>query len=89
MRALAACIGAEEKTDAESALNYAALRRVASPVLIVTGDRDTIAGDPQPLQGWFRDARVALLEGVDHVSLPADARFHQAVEDFLATAAEE
>lgn len=89
LRALAACIGAEETTDAESALDYAALRRVASPVLIVTGDRDTIAGDPQPLQGWFRDARVALLEGVDHVSLPADARFHQAVEDFLATAAEE
>ncbi|MGZ6253903.1 MAG: alpha/beta fold hydrolase [Candidatus Binataceae bacterium] len=89
LRALAACIGAEETTDAESALDYEALRHAASPVLIATGDRDTIAGDPQPLKGWFRDARVALLEGADHVSLPADARFHQAVEDFLATAAEE
>lgn len=89
LRALAACIGAEETTDAESAIDYQALRHAASPVLIVTGDRDTIAGDPHPLKRWFRDARVALLEGADHVSLPADTRFHQAVEDFLANAAEE
>ncbi len=84
LRALAACIGAEETTDAESALDYDVLRRVAAPVLIATGDKDTIAGDPRPLKGWFRDARVVLLEGGDHVTVPADPRFHQAVEDFLA-----
>jgi pimeloyl-ACP methyl ester carboxylesterase len=84
LRALAACIGAEETTDAESALDYDVLRRGASPVLIATGDKDTIAGDPRPLAGWFRDARVVLLEGGDHVTVPADPRFHQAVEDFLA-----
>jgi pimeloyl-ACP methyl ester carboxylesterase len=85
LRALAACIGAEETTDAESALDYDMLRRASAPVLIATGDKDVIAGDPRPLKGWFRGARVALLEGADHVSVAADPRFHQAVEDFLAT----
>ena len=33
LRALAACIGAEETTDAAVAIDYAALRRVAPPVL--------------------------------------------------------
>ena len=85
LRALAACIGAEETTDAESALDYDVLQRVAPPVLIATGDKDTIAGDPRPLAGWFSDARVVLIEGGDHVTVPPDPRFHQAVEDFLAT----
>jgi len=88
LRALAACIGAEETTDAESVLDHEALRRATQPVLIATGDKDAIAGDPRPLAGWFRDARVALLEGADHVTLPADLRFHQAVEDFLAAVPE-
>jgi pimeloyl-ACP methyl ester carboxylesterase len=88
LRALAACIGAEETTDSESVLDHEKLRRAAQPVLIATGDKDAIAGDPRPLAGWFRDARVALLEGADHVTLPADPRFHQAVEGFLAAVPE-
>jgi pimeloyl-ACP methyl ester carboxylesterase len=88
LRALAACIGAEETTDAAATINHGVLKRAATPVLIATGDKDVIAGDPRPLAGWFRDARVVLLEGCDHVTLPADLRFHQAVEDFLATVPE-
>jgi pimeloyl-ACP methyl ester carboxylesterase len=88
LRALAACIGAEETTDAASTIDYGALGRAAAPVLIATGDKDVIAGDPRPLAGWFRDARVVLLEGGEHTTLPADPRFHQAVEDFLATVPE-
>jgi pimeloyl-ACP methyl ester carboxylesterase len=88
LRALAACIGAEETTDAESALDYDQLRRAALPVLIATGDKDTIAGDPRPLAGWFSNARVVVLDGADHVTGPADPRFHQVVEDFLATVPE-
>jgi pimeloyl-ACP methyl ester carboxylesterase len=88
LRALAACIGAEETTDAAVAIDYAALRRVAPPVMIATGDRDVIAGDPRPLTGWFRDARVVLLEGGEHTTLLADPRFHQAVEDFFTTTLE-
>jgi pimeloyl-ACP methyl ester carboxylesterase len=86
LRALAACIGAEETTDAESALDFDRLRRASLPVMVVTGDKDTIAGDPRPLTRWFADARTVVLEGCDHVSLPADPRFHQALEDFLAKA---
>jgi len=88
LRALAACIGAEETTDAAAAIDYDALARVAAPVLIATGDKDIIAGDPRPLAGWFRDACVVLLEGGEHTTVPADPRFHQAVEDFLATVPE-
>lgn len=88
LRALAACIGAEETTDAAATIDYAALRRVTAPVLIATGDKDVIAGDPRPLTGWFGDARVALLEGGDHVTVPADPRFHQAVEDFFSAVPE-
>jgi pimeloyl-ACP methyl ester carboxylesterase len=88
LRALAACIGAEETTDAESTLDYDVLRRVAAPALIATGDKDTIAGDPRPMAGWFQDTRVVVLAGGDHVTVPADPRFHQAVEDFLATVAD-
>jgi pimeloyl-ACP methyl ester carboxylesterase len=84
LRALAACISAEETTDAASTIDYGALGRAAAQVLIATGDKDVIAGDPRPLTGWFRDARVVLLEGGEHTTLPADPRFHQAVEDFLA-----
>ncbi len=85
LRALAACIGAEETTDAESTLDFDALRRSAVPVLVATGDRDAIAGDPRPLRAWFGNARVVVLEGADHVSAPADPRFQDAVEEFLAT----
>ena len=85
LRALAACIGAEETTDANSQLDHEALRRASLPVLIATGDKDTIAGDPRPLAAWFRDSRVVVLDGADHVTAQADPRFHQAVEDFLAT----
>ncbi len=88
LRARAACIGAEETTDAASTLDYDALRRAAAPVLIATGDKDVIPGDPRPLAGWFRDARVVLLEGGEHTTVPADPRFHQAVEDFLAAVSE-
>ncbi len=88
LRALAACIGAEETTDAESTLDFAALRRSALPVLVATGDRDTIAGDPRPLEAWFGNARVVVLEGADHVSVPADPRFQAAVEDFLSSVPE-
>jgi pimeloyl-ACP methyl ester carboxylesterase len=58
---------------------------VTGPVLIATGDKDVIAGDPRPLAGWFRDARVVLLEGGEHTTVPASPLFHQSVEDFLAT----
>jgi pimeloyl-ACP methyl ester carboxylesterase len=84
LRALAAYIRAEETSDAEAAVDFAALGRLTIPVMVATGDRDVIAGDPRPLAGWFRDARIAVIEGGDHVSVPADARFHQVVEDFLA-----
>ncbi|HZO82893.1 MAG TPA: alpha/beta hydrolase [Candidatus Binataceae bacterium] len=84
LRALAAYISAEETTDAEASVDFAALARLRIPVMVATGDRDAIAGDPRPLAGWFPDARIELIEGGDHVSVPADVRFQQAVERFIA-----
>lgn len=88
LRALAAYISAEETTDAEAAIDFAALARLAIPVMVATGERDVFAGDPRPLAGWFRDVRIELIAGGDHVSVPADPRFHQAVENFLASLGE-
>ncbi len=85
LRALAAYISAEETTDAEASIDFAALARLTIPVMVATGERDVIAGDPRPLAGWFPEARIRLIEGGDHVSIPADPRFHQAVEEFLAS----
>lgn len=85
LRALAAYIDAEETSDAGASVDFAALSRLTIPVMVATGDRDFIAGDPRPLAGWFPDVRITLIEGADHVSVPADPRFHQAVEAFLAS----
>jgi pimeloyl-ACP methyl ester carboxylesterase len=88
LRALAAYISAEETTASAAKIDFAALRRVKTPVLVATADNDPIAGDPRPLESWFRHVRVAVIEGGDHASLAADQRFQRIVEDFFASAAD-
>ena len=88
LRALAAYIAAEETTDSAATIDFAALKRVTTPVLVVTVEDDFIAGDPRPLKGWFRDARVIVIEGSDHASLAANQRFQQAVEEFFVSLAD-
>jgi pimeloyl-ACP methyl ester carboxylesterase len=88
LRALAAYIAAEETTDSTATIDFAALKRVRSPVLVVAAENDSICGDPRPLTQWFHDVRVIVIDGSDHASLAGDERFQQAVEEFLASVAD-
>ncbi len=81
LRALAACMGAEEVMR-----DLSALPRVRTPVLFLTGTRDRLVGDPRAMSAFFEDSRVVEIEGGDHLSAPTDPRFHQAIGEFFAHA---
>ncbi len=77
-RALAACLrrtnpplGAEE------------LARVRCPVLVVVGDRDTIALPPDPLLDALPDARLVTVKGADHLGTMKGFGFLDAALGFL------
>ena len=60
----------------------APLDEVLGPVLIVVGERDTLAGDPVPLAAAFTDARVQRVPG-DHLSAVVSPEFAAAAVRFL------
>lgn len=76
--ALAACgEGRGEGSDPDDFL------RLAMPVLVATGSRDDIAGDPQVLADAIPGARAVSLPACDHFSAIPHALFKAAVFDFL------
>lgn len=60
----------------------APLDQVRVPVLVVVGDRDTLAGDPERLAASLPDARVEIVPG-DHLSAVVSPKFAEAVTRFL------
>ncbi len=78
LKALAACIGAEENIP-----DLAKLPRIEAPVMFLSGTRDRIVGDPSTMVPHFSVARVARIEGGDHVGAPADPAFHRAIAEFF------
>jgi pimeloyl-ACP methyl ester carboxylesterase len=81
LKALAACMGAEEGFR-----DLSTLPRVRIPVLFLVGSRDRLVGDPHAMSAFFEDSRVVRIDGSDHVRSPTDERFHQAIGDFFAHA---
>ncbi len=81
LKALAACMGAEE-----GVLDFSTRPRIAVPVLFLSGSRDRLIGDPRATSVFFEHARVVQIENGDHVSSPTDPRFHEAIGDFFAHA---
>jgi pimeloyl-ACP methyl ester carboxylesterase len=76
--ALAACgEGRGERVD------RADFARLTMPVLVVSGARDEIAGDPQTLADAIPGARAVSLPACDHFSAIPHALFKAAVFDFL------
>ncbi|MDQ7908569.1 alpha/beta hydrolase [Phytohabitans sp. ZYX-F-186] len=63
-------------------LGFAALARIACPVLVVIGDRDFV-GPADPLVAALPDARLVVLPGLDHYGTTADPRAVEAVLRFL------
>jgi pimeloyl-ACP methyl ester carboxylesterase len=76
--ALAAC--AEGRGEAISRGDLAGL---AIPTVVIAGERDTIAGDPQALADAVPGARSVSLPACDHFSAIPHALFKAAVFDFL------
>jgi len=76
--ALAACgEGGGERADPDDFL------RLTMPVLVATGSRDEIAGDPQVLADAIPGARAVAIPACDHFSVIPHALFKAAVFDFL------
>jgi pimeloyl-ACP methyl ester carboxylesterase len=77
-RALAAFTEAANPT-----LDREALERLPMPVLVVAGQRDQGAGDPEGLARIFPDGKGVTIPGCDHFSAIPHALTKAAVFDFL------
>ncbi len=78
-RALAACWRRPIR-----ALHPNDLGRVTVATLLVVGERDTVAGDPQPLARAMPRARVVRIAGKDHMNAVGAKEHRTAVGEFLA-----
>jgi pimeloyl-ACP methyl ester carboxylesterase len=77
-RALAACWRRSIRV-----LDPSALGAVSTPTLLVVGDRDAVAGDPEPLARAMKQARVVRLAGKDHMNAVGAKEHRAAVLAFL------
>jgi pimeloyl-ACP methyl ester carboxylesterase len=78
LRALAACIRGSRQT-----LTRAEVAKIAVPVLVAVGTKDTIAGSPQTLAALIPGARALDIPDRDHMLAVGDKVFKAAVLDFL------
>lgn len=67
----------------QSVIDRAELARIALPVLIVSGELDTLVGSPDELAAAVPGARLEKIPGRDHLSVVLDPRFKDVVVDFL------
>ncbi|MFN3625594.1 MAG: alpha/beta fold hydrolase, partial [Hyphomicrobium sp.] len=79
LKALAACI-----RSSRAPITAEALGKLASPVLVVVGERDVIGGSAAGLAALIPDARAVELPDRDHMKAVGDKGFKQAVVEFLA-----
>jgi pimeloyl-ACP methyl ester carboxylesterase len=69
-------------------LDAADLAAVTLPSLYTVGDRDSVAGDPEPLAAAMRRAKVVRLTGKDHMNAVGAKQHREAVLAFLAELAD-
>ena len=77
-RALAACIRGSRQT-----LSRAELGRVAVPLLVAVGTKDTVAGSPDALAALIPRAQSLAIPGRDHMLAVGDKIFKAGVLSFL------
>jgi pimeloyl-ACP methyl ester carboxylesterase len=77
--ALAACI-----RSSRVKIRPEALAKVTSPVLVVAGDQDELAGDIKPLVDAIPAARGVVLQNRNHMTAVGDLTYKQEVVSFLA-----
>ena len=78
LKALAACMGAGRGVSDGSDL-----RKIALPMLIVNGDKDTTVGSPDELAAAIPGARLIKIPERDHLTVVGDQRFRDAAVAFL------
>jgi len=78
LTALAACM-----RGLRSAVDAAELATVRTPVMIVTGARDELVGDPSRLATLIPGAQLVVVPDRDHLSTVGDRRYKEAVLHFL------
>lgn len=79
LRALAACMrGMHHSVDASD------LDMIATPLLVVVGENDTLVGDPQRLVARIAGAELVTIPKRDHLSTVADRRYKEAALRFFA-----
>lgn len=64
-------------------LDQDAMRALPMPVLVVAGDRDDLAGDPEALARLFPYGKAVTLRGCDHFNAIPHAALKATVFDFL------
>lgn len=79
LKALAACIRSSRVKISSDMLG-----QVEAPVLVAVGDKDTIAGRPEPLAHVLPRGEVLVIPGRDHMRATGDKAFKQGVLEFLA-----
>jgi pimeloyl-ACP methyl ester carboxylesterase len=79
LKALAACMLRPRRS-----LNAQDLVHVRNRVLVITGERDTISGPPEPLAALFPRGECALIPGRDHMTAVGDKAYKASVLEFLA-----
>lgn len=78
LRALAACLRGSRQP-----LRRDALARMAVPVLVAAGSKDTIAGSPQELAALMPGARALVIPDRDHMLAVGDRVFKADALEFL------
>ena len=74
------------RRPANPALTMDALGRIHAPVLLVNGDRDTLALPDERLRAALPDLSYRRLSGIDHLSLTSCTAFQDAAIAFLTEA---
>ena len=79
LRALAACMRGSRQT-----LSPSEVGRIAVPVLVAVGSKDSVAGSPEQLAALIPGARALIIPGRDHMLAVGDRAFKAGVLEFLA-----
>jgi pimeloyl-ACP methyl ester carboxylesterase len=79
LRALAACLRGSRQT-----LSRVEVERIAVPLMVAVGSKDTIAGSPQELAALIPGAQALSIPNRDHMLAVGDKVFKAGVLEFLA-----
>lgn len=77
--ALAACVMTSKKELTENQVS-----EIKQPVLVAVGEKDDIAGKPEPLVAMMKQAQSLVIPSRDHMLAVGDKVFKRGVVEFLA-----